>query len=133
MSIRTSHINISQLSIAVDIAFQMYLHILRHILRAHRDGVLAGDVILLHHLHGIGAGSHACDGVAGGVAIDDGLIRRLRCAALNELNGHIVGAAVKAGGCAGNRHARQTNHQNQFAAKIGVTAANAPGQAQLLC
>ena len=38
------------LAITIDIAFQMYLRILRHILRTHRDGILPGDMVIFHHL-----------------------------------------------------------------------------------
>ena len=81
------------LAITIDISQQMYFHILHHIAASHRDGVLPCNMVLLHHLHGVGAGRNIGEGVrcgelvaALGAAGDNGLIRRLGCTFLDKLN-----------------------------------------------
>ena len=90
------------LAVTCNITKQTNLHILHHIAASHRDGVLAGNMILLHHLHGVGAGGNVCDGVGGAVALYDGFIGRLGIALEDQLNSHIVGVAVKTRCRAGN-------------------------------
>lgn len=97
MRIYSHKIDRRHLAVAIDITFQMYLHILHHIAASHRDGVLPCNMVLLHHLHGVGAGSHARDGVVCGVALNEDLIGRLGCTALNELHGDTLAIAAVAG------------------------------------
>ena len=83
-------------AVTCNITKQANLHILRHILRTHRDGILPCNMVLLHHLHGVGAGENACDGVACSVTLDNSLIRSFGRTAFGELNNHFIGIAVKA-------------------------------------
>ena len=89
-------------SVSVSIAFQMNLHILNNGAVTDHYGVLTGDVVLLHHLHGVGTGGNALDCVAGGVALDENLIVCLGVALGNQLKNDVIGIAAKAGGRAGN-------------------------------
>ena len=89
-------------AIAVDIAQQPYFHILRHILRTHRDGILSRDVVVLHHLHGVGTGGNAFDGILSGIALNENLIVCFGESLGNQLKNDVIGIAAKAGGRAGN-------------------------------
>ena len=102
MRIYSHKIDRRHLTIAVDIAQQPNFHILRHILRAHCDGILTGDMVIFHHLHGVGAGGNAFDGILSGIALDENLIVCLGVALGNQLKNDVIGIAAKAGGRAGN-------------------------------
>ena len=101
MRIYSHKIDRRHLTIAVDIAQQPNFHILRHILRAHCDGILTGDMVIFHHLHGVGGGN-AFDGILSGIALDENLIVCLGVALGNQLKNDVIGIAAKAGGRAGN-------------------------------
>ena len=102
MGIYSHIIHRSNCSVSVDIALQMYLHILSNILRTHCDGVLSRDMVIFHHLHGVGAGGNARDGVVCGVALNEDLIVCLGVALGNQLKNDVIGIATEAGGRAGN-------------------------------
>ena len=89
-------------SITGDVTLEVYLHILSNILRTHCDGVLFRDMVLLHHLHGVGTGCNARDGICGGVALNEDLIVCLGVALGNQLKNDVIGIAAEAGGRAGN-------------------------------
>ena len=69
MSICFTDIAGIDLAVTVDVAFQVYLRILRHRLSSYRDRIFPRDMIFLRHLHGVGAGSDAGNSVAGGISI----------------------------------------------------------------
>ena len=50
------YIDISNITVAVDVSLEVDLHVLGHGFRAYRDGVLPGDMLALDDLHGVGAG-----------------------------------------------------------------------------
>lgn len=102
MRIYSHKIDRRHLTIAVDIAQQPNFHILRHILRAHCDGILTGDMVIFHHLHGVGAVGNAFDGILSGIALDENLIVCLGVALGNQLKNDVIGIAAKAGVRAGN-------------------------------
>ena len=89
-------------TVAVDVAFQMNLYVQFNVAAFHRNLVLTSDMVLLHHLHGVGAGGNAFDGICGGVALDENLIVCLGVALGNQLKNDVIGIAAKAGGRAGN-------------------------------
>ena len=51
-------------------------------------------MIFLRHLHGVGAGSDAGNGVGGGISLHGGVVRRRRGAALKQLHRHRVGGGI---------------------------------------
>ena len=59
-------------------------------------------MVIFHHLHGVGTGCNAFDGICGGVALDENLIVCLGVALGNQLKNDVIGIAAKAGGRAGN-------------------------------
>jgi len=89
MRICTDNIHGCYRSVTINVSFQVDLHILRHICRANRYGVLSCDMVFLHHLHGVGAGGNICDGVACSVTLDNSLIRSFGRTAFGELNSRL--------------------------------------------
>ena len=60
----------------------------------HGHRILPGDMIFLRHLHGVGAGGNAGNGVGDGIPPDGGAVRRRRGAALKQLHRHRVGGGI---------------------------------------
>ncbi len=89
-------------AIAVDIAQQPDFHILHNGNGSDYHGVLPCNMVLLHHLHGVGTCGNAFDGILSGIALDENLIVCFGVALGNQLKNDVIGIAAKAGDSAGN-------------------------------
>ena len=90
-------------------------------------------MIFLRHLHGVGAGRNAGNGVGGGISLYGGVVYRRRGAALKQLHRHRVGGGAKALHRAGNRADGcpcPSESINKFSAECDIAATDAFGIAQ---
>ena len=72
-------------AVPVQISQQPNLRVLRLRAGGHGHRILPGDMIFLRHLHGVGAGSDAGNGVGGGIPFYGGVVCRRRGAAIDKV------------------------------------------------
>ena len=97
MQVRSIYVHDVDPTVAGYVTLEVDLDIPGNVIGADDHGILAGDVIVLHHPESISTGRNASDRIGSGISLDDHLVICFGVAFGDQLKNDIIGLAVEAG------------------------------------